>query len=173
MSDGKPMHVTLRKTSRGNALVHEMQEAGTPMDATNYDHPVTMLYVDGDHLTLAHYCDAGNRPRMVAGPRRMGKKWNSTFSIFPAAMSKGICIMPCSRTSMPTITSRTGLIWCRGISRCTRTWICRGQSDASPPYIARTPRRRSGRVQRSRAPLSEGLYGFVGHFRTQGISGNT
>src|SRR5580704_9740431 len=60
MSGGKPLHVSLRVTSRGNALVHELQEAGTPLDATKYDHPVTMLYVDGDQLTLVHYCDAGN-----------------------------------------------------------------------------------------------------------------
>jgi hypothetical protein len=64
MSGGK-MHLTLRVTSRGHALVHEFQEAGTPFDATKYDHPVTMLYVDGDQLTLIHYCDAGNRPRMI------------------------------------------------------------------------------------------------------------
>jgi hypothetical protein len=64
MSGGK-MHFSLRVTSRGNALVHELQEAGTPLDATKYDHPVTMFYVDGDQLTLIHYCDAGNRPRMT------------------------------------------------------------------------------------------------------------
>src|SRR6266540_316242 len=63
MSGGKPMHLTMRVTSRGHAIVHEFQEAGTPLDATTYDHPVTMLYVDGDQLTLVHYCDAGNRPR--------------------------------------------------------------------------------------------------------------
>lgn len=65
-SSNKPMQVTLRVTSRGNALVHEMKEAGSPDDPTKNDHPVTMLYLDGDHLTLIHYCDAGNRPRMVA-----------------------------------------------------------------------------------------------------------
>lgn len=59
------MNVSLRVTSRGNAIVHEMQEAGTPLDPTKYDHPVTMLYVDADRLTLVHYCDAGNRPRMI------------------------------------------------------------------------------------------------------------
>jgi hypothetical protein len=62
---GAKMHLSLRVTSRGNAVVHEMQEAGTPLDATKYDHPVTMFYVDGDQLTLIHYCDAGNRPRMI------------------------------------------------------------------------------------------------------------
>jgi hypothetical protein len=65
MLDGRPMHASLRVTSRGNALVHEFQEAGTPLDATKYDHPVTMVYVDADQLTLVHYCDAGNRPRMT------------------------------------------------------------------------------------------------------------
>jgi hypothetical protein len=73
MTDGKPLHVSMRVTSRGNALVHEMQESGTPLDPTKYDHPVTMLYLDGDHLTLIHYCDAGNRPRMVARPLANGK----------------------------------------------------------------------------------------------------
>src|ERR1700730_8413930 len=46
MSNGKPLHVSMRVTSRGNALVHELQEAGTPLDPTKYDHPVTMFYVD-------------------------------------------------------------------------------------------------------------------------------
>ena len=73
MSGGKLMHASLRVTSRGNVLVHEFQEAGTPFDATKYDHPVTMLYVDGDQLTLVHYCDAGNRPRMVARTSPDGK----------------------------------------------------------------------------------------------------
>ncbi len=68
-----PLHVSMRVTSRGNALVHELQEAGTPLDATKYDHPVTMLYVEGDQLTLIHYCDAGNRPRMTGKMSPDGK----------------------------------------------------------------------------------------------------
>jgi hypothetical protein len=59
------MGLSLRVTSRGHVIVHEFQEAGTPLDPTKYDHPVTMFYVDGDQLTLVHYCDAGNRPRMI------------------------------------------------------------------------------------------------------------
>jgi hypothetical protein len=74
MSGGKPMHATMRVTSRGNTLVHEFQEAGTPLDATKYDHPVTMLYVDEGQLTLVHYCDAGNRPRMTGKMSPDGKK---------------------------------------------------------------------------------------------------
>jgi hypothetical protein len=72
MSGGK-MHASLRVTSRGHVLVHEFQEAGTPLDSTKYDHPVTMLYLDGDQLTLIHYCDAGNRPRMTGKMSPDGK----------------------------------------------------------------------------------------------------
>ena len=71
--------VILRVTSRGNAIVHEMQEEGTPLDWTKYDHPVTMLYLDSDRLLLTHYCDAGNRPRMVARTSPDGKKVEFDF----------------------------------------------------------------------------------------------
>ena len=67
------MHVSMRVTSRGNALVHEMQDANAPDDPTKNDHPVTMFYLDGDRLYLTHYCDAGNRPRMVAKTSPDGK----------------------------------------------------------------------------------------------------
>jgi hypothetical protein len=73
------MQLTLRVTSRGNALVHEMKEAGTPDDPAHYDHPVTMLYLDADRLLLTHYCDAGNRPRMVARASADGKKVEFDF----------------------------------------------------------------------------------------------
>ncbi len=73
MGHGARMEVSLRVTSRGNALVHEMKEAGRPDDPTRYDHPVTILYVDGERLLLTHYCDAGNRPRMAASASPDGK----------------------------------------------------------------------------------------------------
>jgi hypothetical protein len=79
MDMDKPVQVSLRVTSRGNALVHEMQEAGTPLDAAKYDHPITMLYVDSDRLTLVHYCDAGNRPRMIGKVSPDGKKVEFEF----------------------------------------------------------------------------------------------
>src|SRR2546422_6915929 len=66
MDDKLPGQVSLRVTSRGNALVHEMYSVGVPDDPTRYDHPVTMLYLDADRLNLIHYCDAGNRPHMAA-----------------------------------------------------------------------------------------------------------
>jgi hypothetical protein len=79
MGNGDKVHISLRITSRGNAIVHEMQAAGTALDPTKYDHPVTMFYLDSDHLTLLHYCDAGNRPRMTAKPLIDGKTLDFDF----------------------------------------------------------------------------------------------
>jgi len=73
IKSGAMLQLSLRVTSRGNALVHEMQAAGTPLDPAKYDHPVTIFYLDDEHLTLVHYCDAGNRPRMVARKSADGK----------------------------------------------------------------------------------------------------
>jgi hypothetical protein len=53
-----PIQVTMRVASAGNVLVHEMAPGGMPEP--------TMIYLDGDRLTLVHYCEAGNRPRLVA-----------------------------------------------------------------------------------------------------------
>ena len=65
--EGKLVQATLRVTSMGNALMHEMTGAGRP------DDPITMLYLDGDRVLLTHYCDAGNRPRMVGKMSPDGK----------------------------------------------------------------------------------------------------
>jgi hypothetical protein len=64
---GKVIQVTLRATSMGNALMHEARIEG------RQDDPITMIYLDGDHLMLTHYCDAGNRPRMTARAPADGK----------------------------------------------------------------------------------------------------
>jgi hypothetical protein len=62
-----PVRVSLRVTSGGAALMHEMVPEGRSNDPSNGDDdPITMLYIDGDRLILTHYCDSGkNRPRMV------------------------------------------------------------------------------------------------------------
>jgi phage tail protein X len=38
-----------------------------------------MFDLDSDHLTLVHYCDAGNRPRMSAKPLIDGKTLDFDF----------------------------------------------------------------------------------------------
>jgi hypothetical protein len=80
IKNGELGHVSLRVTSRGNALVHEMFDPSKPDDPKRYDHPLTMLYLDGDRLILTHYCDAGNRPRMVARPSPDGKTVEFDFA---------------------------------------------------------------------------------------------
>ncbi len=88
MGNGAMAQVSLRVTSRGNALVHEMYEAGNANDPTR-DHPVTMLYLDADRLTLVHYCDAGNRPRMVARTSPDGKTVEFDFVDISGGTQRG------------------------------------------------------------------------------------
>jgi hypothetical protein len=57
--DGQTLQVSMRVTSKGNALLHEMRGSGP-------DDPITLFHLDGERLLLTHYCDAGNQPRMVA-----------------------------------------------------------------------------------------------------------
>jgi hypothetical protein len=98
------VRVTFRVTSGGSALLQEMVPEGRIADPSNGDDdPVTMIYVDGDKLTLVMYCDTGkNRPRMLGtrssdgkriefamvdfgGDRKDGIMDHATFSIVDAA----------------------------------------------------------------------------------------
>jgi len=62
-----PVRVSVRVTSGGDAVLHEMVPEGRSDDPSSGDNdPITMLYLEGDRLLLTHYCDSGkNRPRMV------------------------------------------------------------------------------------------------------------
>jgi hypothetical protein len=71
--DGRFAQFSLRVTSLGNSLVHEMSISGRA------DHPVTMFYLDGDQFRLTHYCDAGNRPRMAGKLSPDGKTLEFEF----------------------------------------------------------------------------------------------
>ena len=71
--DGKTVQVSLRVTSLGNAVLHEMKVAGRPED------PITVFHLDGNRLMLTHYCDMGNQPRMVAAISPDGKTLTYTF----------------------------------------------------------------------------------------------
>ncbi len=79
MGDMASIVVTMRVTSRGNAVLHEMSAAGKFDDTLNNDHPVTMFYLKDDSLMLVHYCDAGNRPRMTARTSPDGKTVDFDF----------------------------------------------------------------------------------------------
>jgi hypothetical protein len=60
----KPMSLSIRVASHGNALIHELNTGGPE---------VTVFYVDNDRLALIHYCDFGNRPHLEARPSADGK----------------------------------------------------------------------------------------------------
>jgi hypothetical protein len=71
--EGKRSQVTLRVTSMGHTLMHELKLDGRP------DNPITMLVVDADRLLLTHYCDADNRPRMLGQRSPDGKSVEFDF----------------------------------------------------------------------------------------------
>jgi hypothetical protein len=65
--EGTPLHVSLRVTSMGNTLMHEMTGGGRP------DDPISMFNLDGGRLLMTHYCDSGNQPRLVGAISPDGK----------------------------------------------------------------------------------------------------
>ena len=52
-----PIQVTMRVASHGTALIHEIAPGGVPEP--------TMIFVRSNRLTMVHYCEAGNQPRLV------------------------------------------------------------------------------------------------------------
>jgi hypothetical protein len=71
--EGKPLQVSLRVTSSGNALMHEMTGSASPGD------PITLFHLDHDRLLMTHYCDAGNQPRLMATISPDGKTITFNF----------------------------------------------------------------------------------------------
>jgi hypothetical protein len=66
------IQVTMRVASRGSVLEHVIAPGGVPEP--------TMIYVESDRLTLVHYCEAGNRPRLVARPAANPKAVDFEFA---------------------------------------------------------------------------------------------
>jgi len=81
---GMSTQITIRVTSSGNAILHEATGSGRP------DNPITMFYVDGDRLVLTHYCDAGNRPRMVGRISPDGKTVEFDFLDVSGSTQRGM-----------------------------------------------------------------------------------
>ena len=87
MGDGVLTDISLRITSRGNAMVHEMKEAGTADDPDRHDHPVG--------CSIWTVIDCCSRTIVTQGIGRVcpasccptEKRWNSIFSTFLAARS--------------------------------------------------------------------------------------
>ncbi len=127
--EGKLMQVSLRVTSMGHTLMHEVTGTGRP------DDPITMFVVDGDRLLLTHYCDADNRPRMVGTMSPDGKTVEFEFLDISGNCGTDTCSMRCSPSSTRTITPRTGRSCSRATSRCTRTSTCSAQNDRSVSLI--------------------------------------
>lgn len=71
---GIPINFTIRPASSGTAILHEGNtEKGPP------DHEITMFYVEDDRLIATHYCDGGNRARLVGKMSPDGKSIEFSF----------------------------------------------------------------------------------------------
>ena len=77
-SKGQPLSVSFRNTSRGSAVMSEIQKKGHDEVMINM---ISMIHLDGpNRLLLTHYCSAGNQARMAATTSPDGK--TITFDFF-------------------------------------------------------------------------------------------
>ena len=60
-SEGQAVNASYKVISNGSAVVETLKPAEEPS-------MVTVYHLDGNHLRMAHYCAAGNQPRMKASP---------------------------------------------------------------------------------------------------------
>jgi len=67
-----PIKVTMHVASRGNVILHEIAPGGMLEP--------TLIYLDSNRLTMIHYCEAGNRPRLVAGTSPEQKRIEFDFA---------------------------------------------------------------------------------------------
>jgi hypothetical protein len=69
-TNGQAVQVAFRVTSRGSAIMSEIQ---------GEEDMISMIHLDGDRLLLTHYCGAGNQPRMKATASPDGKTITFNF----------------------------------------------------------------------------------------------
>ena len=69
-----PINFTIRTASSGTAIVHEANTVKGPPD-----HEITMFYVEEDRLLAVHYCDGGNRARLIGTMLPDGKGVDFSF----------------------------------------------------------------------------------------------
>ena len=136
------------KPAISNTVVMETLNAG------GMEEMLTLYSVDGDGISLLHYCPTNNQPHMRAVPRS-GDVKELTFSFLSAGNLPSIAGVTSTRwcwTSKTRITSRnTGLG-----GRMARTWrwctTWRGSSDygwgsrGTSPVCSEPPSRRSSRT---------------------------
>src|SRR5580704_1364578 len=67
-----PIQVTMHVASRGNIILHEIAPGGMLEP--------TVIYLDSNRLTMIHYCEAGNRPRLLARTSPDQKKIEFDFA---------------------------------------------------------------------------------------------
>src|SRR5438045_9783179 len=100
---GMSVQMTIRVTSRGNAILHEATSSGMP------DNPITMIYVDGDRLFLTHYCDSGNRPRMEGKLSPDGNSVEFNLVDITGSTQRGFMTVSCLLSLMRIITTESPL----------------------------------------------------------------